>query len=408
MTLLVPREGLEELFRNWSGDGDIYLAVATAGGTDEIEWTDADVRARAQRILLGKLQPQLLRLPATVAEWEQVIPVVSLSDHLVSTSPRGRVDWGTTARRFGWPPSAFDHRRRYRVQDETALTTLAWMAGQLSDTLRTATDTSPRLVAEAFAPIACLTAAATLLLGNTFPRQPDRSDLLSLESSGYPWPTVAAIAALMVRARNDPAFLAYELLEPDPEAASRLFQLSVFGKVVATLRTCGYQLRWRSPIGGSRPGPRLMATSADGRTLDLWFEAAGIRSHYRFGGGSYPDVVRSIKAAARYGDERKVGRPVGADVALIEPGLRVLLLECKWSESATYVGRAGFHQASSYALDARNGPAERVWSFVVGPEEVVPEKNVSNDFTGYWGITLGSVATPDLTHLVTDFLSETV
>jgi hypothetical protein len=407
MTLQVPRHGLEEMFRNWSGDGDVYLAVAAAGGLDEIDWTRADVQRRAQRVLLGKLAPQLVGLPVTLAEWRSVIPVVSYSEHLVSSSPRGRVNWVATGRRFGWPPSAFDHHRRYRVQDETALTTLAWMAARLSEMLGASHDISPRLASEVSAPIGCLSAAARALLADTAERQPDRADLLSLGSSGHPWPTVAAIAALIVRSTNDWAFLAYELLEPDPQAASRLFHLSTFGSVVATLRTCGYQLRWRAPIGGSRPGPRLVATSPEGRALDLWFEAGGVRAHYGLGSGSYPQGVRSIRAAAGDADGGAIGRPVGADVALIEPGLRALVLECKWSESPSYVGRSGFHQAASYALDARNGPAEVVWSFVVGPSEVVPARNVSSDLSGVWGIILGSLGVPDLADLIVDFLSQT-
>ena len=407
MALQVPRKGLEELFRNWSGDGDIYRAVSASGGTEEIEWADADVRARAQRILLGKLERQLLLLPGTLVEWEQAIPIASQSDHLVSTSPRGRVNWATTTRRFGWPPSAFDHRRRYRVQDDTALTTLAWVATRLTEILAASVSASPMLAARVSTPIGDLASAATSLLAETPPREPDRSDLISLESSGHPWSVVATIATSIVRAKNDPAFLAFELLEPDPEAASRLFHLSVFGEVIGVLRTLGYQLKWRSPIGGGRPGPRLVATSPLGQRMDLWFEAAGVRSNYGLGKGTYPVVVASLGNTAEEDVRLKVGRPIGADVALIDPGKRALLLECKWSESATYVGRSGFHQAASYALDARNGAAETVWSFIVGPAEVVPVKNVSQDLASEWGITLGSLAVPDLAGLVNNFVSGT-
>jgi hypothetical protein len=407
MILQVPRDGLHELFRNWSGDGDLCSALAASSGTEEIDWNATDVRLRAQRVLLGRLEPLLHELPASLAQWQEVIPVTSEAEDLVSTAPRGRVNWAATVRRFGWPPTAFEHRRRYRVQDETALTTLAWMAGRLAEFLGAANQGAPNLAARVASPIECMTAAAAILLGDTAPSQPDRSDLLSLQSSGRPWSLVAAIAAQILRLQSDLEFLAFELLEPDPEAASRLFHLSVFGKVVTVLRGHGYTLRWRSPIGGSRSGPRLLALSPEGRTFDLWFEAGGMRSYYRLGGGAYPAVVTSIRAAAGEANSKKVGRPVGADVALIESGCRALLLECKWSESPTYVGRNGFHQAASYALDARNDLVKLVWSFIVGPAEVIPSKNISTDLAGEWGITLGSLAVPDLDWLVSDFLTLT-
>lgn len=398
MALQVPREGLEELFRFWVGDGDLFGAVAAAGGVDEVSWTAGDVRARAQRILLGKLEPQLLELPTTVEEWELVIPITSETGRHVDRSPRGRVNWATTARRYGWPPTAFDIRRRYRVHDETALTTLAWVSAALSTYLDNVTKSSPQLAGRLSPQVSVLEEATAALLGDTAPRNPDRLDLLSLKVSDRPWPLIASIAALILRSQTDWEFLAFELLEPDPETAHRLFHLVTFGRVVQVLRSAGYGLTWRAPIGRSRPGPRLTARSPSGRTLELWFEAAGARSYYHVGGGTYPEVVSNIEG---------VGDPIGADVAIIEAGKRSLLLECKWSERPEYVGRDGYHQASSYALDARNGIAEAVWSFIVGPGEVIPSTNTSEALVADWNITLGSTSVASLPSLIGDFLTKT-
>lgn len=399
MELRVPRDGLHELYRNWSGEGDLYNAVSTAGGDDERSWTPSDVRARSQRVLLGKLEHQLNDLPSTVAGWGAVIPISSESSQLVGTTPRGGVNWSSTARRFGWPPRGFALRRRHRAQDETALATLAWLADQLSECLGAARPLSP-LLAERVTPVIdslAAAAAAAALLDDTSPRRPDRSDLLSLQTSGRPWPLVASLAALVLRSESDWEFLAFELLEPDPEAAHRLFHLSTFGQVVQTLRTAGFRMSWLAPVGGSRPGPRLVAVSPDGSALDLWFEAAGARAYYGLPKAVYSEVVKSVSGA---------GGPIGSDVALIEPGQRALLLECKWSDDVSYVARDGYHQAVSYALDARSDMARTVWSFVVGPVEVVPTSNTSDTWAGNWGITVGSTAMLGLPGVVREFLAE--
>jgi hypothetical protein len=257
---------------------------------------------------------------------------------------------------------------------------------------------SPQLARRVSPTLAVLAQATDLLLGETEPRKPDRLDLLSLESSEQPWPLVASIASLILRSQGDWSFIAFELLEPDPEMAYRLFHLVTFGRVVQTLRLTAHALTWRAPIGGARSGPRLTAKSPSGRILDVWFEAAGARSYYHLTRGAYPQVVESMEG---------LGDPIGADVAVIEKGKRALLLECKWSENVEYVGRDGYHQAASYALDARNGVAETVWSFIVGPSEIIPSTNTSNALADDWNITLGSTTVVDLPTVLGDFLVKT-
>jgi hypothetical protein len=50
-------------------------------------------------------------------------------------------------------------------------------------------------------------------------------------------------------------------------------------------------------------------------------------------------------------------KSIDADVMLCVPGKRALMLECKWSPVGAYVGRDGYHQASSYLVEARAGIA---------------------------------------------------
>lgn len=56
-------------------------------------------------------------------------------------------------------------------------------------------------------------------------------------------------------------------------------------------------------------------------------------------------------------------------------GTRALSFECKWSADGQYVGRHGDRQALSYLVEARSGLAHDVWSYVIGPSEVVPAQS---------------------------------
>ncbi|OJF14217.1 hypothetical protein BG844_10900 [Couchioplanes caeruleus subsp. caeruleus] len=190
---------------------------------------------------------------------------------------------------------------------------------------------------------------------------PDRLDLRSLASSGRPWSTLAMVAASLLRAQTDLDFLAFELIEPDPELEWRLFHLSVLGEVLAAVRSLGGRVLWRAPLSaGESSGPQFELRIGP-HVWDLWFEASGAARHYR---------VASPYKAATAGVSRNQ-RAIGADIMLCLPGKRALMLECKWSGHGSYVGRDGYHQASSYLVEARSGIADEAWSFVIGPEEVV-------------------------------------
>lgn len=388
---VLPRSGLDELTRGWIGDGDLFRAVA-ASRTDEHSWSESDVRHRGQRNALAELADDLVRLPKSEREWADALPAESRVAKTVSMVPSGGIRWSETARRHGWPPSAFALRHRSRVTDETALTALAWLAMRLDEFGR-ACRSSPTLLRRIGPPISAMVRAVAHL-EEPNPVQPDRTDLRSLRSSGQPWSVVSRIAALVARVDHDPAFVAFELLYPEPDFASRLFHLNIFGEVLRALRGAGFRCMWRSPIGGARSGPRLQCVDTHGLIFDLWFEAAGSRKHYALEDGAYARATRSISGA---------GGPIGADIALVcEARKAVLLLECKWSSDPSYVARDGFHQAASYALDARDGLAESVWSFVVGPAEIIPEPNVPTRLEGR-SIILGSVSCDHVPALVTAF-----
>lgn len=391
---VLPRTGLDELLSGWIGDGDFLRALA-ASQTDEHSWSERDIRQRGQHIALAQLADDLERLPKSEREWAAVLPVASHSTKEVSMVPSGGIRWSETVRRHGWPPAAYARRHRRRITDETALTTLAWLSLRL-DEYKRACQTSPDLLGQIASPISMMNRAVASL-EDPNPVRPDRTDLRSLRSSGQPWPVVSRIAELVARVDHDPAFLAFELLYPEPGLESRLFHLNAFGEVLRTLRNAGFRCTWRSPIGGARSGPRLQCVDTYGLVSDLWYEASGSRRHYALWDGAYVGATRSIEGA---------GGPIGADIALVSKARNaVLLLECKWSSDPSYVARSGFHQAASYALDARDGLAERVWSFVVGPVEIIPEPNLALHQESPYSIVLGSVSCDHLPALLRAFES---
>lgn len=391
---VLPRSGLNELLRGWSGDGDLLRAVA-ASQADDHRWSERDIRQRGQRIALGQLSDDLQRLPQSEREWAAALPTASYATKAVAVGPSGGVRWAETVRSHGWPPAAYVRRHRHRMTDETALTALAWLSLRL-DAYGHACHSSPALLERIGPPIAAMRRAVAHL-DDPGPVRPDRADLRSLRSSGQPWPVVSRIAEFIARVDADPAFVAFELLSPESDLAPRLFHLNIFGEVLRALRQGGLRCVWLSPIGGARSGPRIQCVDRYGLVVDLWFEAAGLRKHYALGDGAYVRATRRIPGA---------GRPIGADIALVSRARNaVLLLECKWSADPSYVARDGFHQAASYALEARDGLAEKVWSFIVGPAEIIAEPNLTTLPEPQSSIVLGSVSCDHVPALVDAFRS---
>jgi hypothetical protein len=228
------------------------------------------------------------------------------------------------------------------------------------------------------------------------PLRPDRADLGALKGSGHPWRAVALVAERLLRAARDPEFIAFELLAPEPDNASRLFHLGVFGLVIRALASHRFLVTWRRPISGQRPGAQIEAISPMGARFELWFEAGAARAAHGLPPAAYQQAVRGIAG---------VGGVIGADVMLIEPGRRALLLECKYSANATYVGRDGFHQAASYALDSMNGVVDdQTWSFIIGPQEVVADASAAQ-LEQHPGVVLGSASPLHLADVVNAFLT---
>lgn len=396
LTLAIPRAGLTELFRVWTGDGPLLDALAACPSDDEAEWHPADVRRRSRRILLGLLAEDLLALPRTPGEWLEYLPAVSASQSGTHSSPAGGIRWVDTVRRRGWPPTAYVSRRRSRSMDTLPLSVLKWVSRRLDDVMADVVALSPEIQTRLGASVAALRQATSQIPSGDVGKPPDRSDLLALGHSGFPWRTIANIARLVSRAERDPEFLAFSLLEPDPDLESRLFHVSVLGYVVAALRVNGCRIVWKTPLGTSGGSPHVEVESSRGLQWDLWFDSGKSRAHYAAPRSTYSSAVTSIVGT---------GQAMRPDLLLIDFPNRALIFECKWSPDPSYVGRDGYHQASSYALDTLNGLADEVWSFIVGPQEIIPVANIATEQRDSIGVVLGSVSAPSLHSVVTGFLA---
>lgn len=391
----IPSAGLAEVLRGWSGEGSIFDSLAFVSTPEAFDWTARDIQRRARRVLLALIDPVSGTWPRTAGEWEEYLPSSSVSDQVVARVPRGSVNWRETQRRYGWPPREFLGRRRRRVIDEVTVGTLAWLSQELRQVVDDVRQLSA-ITAERVGARLDVIDETLRPWGDIGPARPDRLDLLSLRSSGYPWTSVAQAGEVVVRAELDPEFIAFDLIAPDPDIGWRLFHLASYGMVIRALRNHRFLVSWRRPLSGTRPGAQIEAIAPSGTGYDLWFEAGAARSAYGLAKAAYYDAVRAMEG---------VGGPIGVDVMLIEPGARALLLECKWSTNVQYVGRYGFHQSASYALDALGGLVNEVWSFVVGPHDVVPETSVAIGLHERMGVVLGSTSPAHIGDVVSAFLT---
>lgn len=225
------------------------------------------------------------------------------------------------------------------------------------------------------------------------PAVPDRTVLRSLAASGAPWQSVAAVGSVVQRSRTDLRFLAFDLIEPDPTGRGALFHLCVFGEMVRSLRSLGFDVHWNTALGSNARVPQVTATDRDGTAWDLWYEAGAAHRYYGLKPQLFGRAVKHVPGA---------GGTVGADIGLIAADGRSLLLECKWSPEVTYVARDGYHQAASYALDMAHATKADTWSFVVGPAEVIP--TASAVAAPSLDVVVGSASIGDISALLSAFL----
>ena len=386
----IPTRGLDEVLRSWSGQGQLWEALAAVQDpVAERQWRPEDIRRRALRVLFEQLTPTLAGWPARTRDWLDALPAASARDALHASAPVAGTRWGAT-RRLGWPPRGFVARPRVRVP-ETLLSTVArWTLDELAAVVDTAADPADELQVRAHerADVA-LRLRGLEPLASTTPLMPTRSDLTAVTAEGRPWRSLAPVAQAL-RDLRDPGVLnelALHVVAPDPQLAWRLFHLAVLGEVLHALRTAGANAVSLRPLGDAVPGPAFLVKDAAGRAWDLWFEAAGAWGYYKRQ-EAYPLAAAGVIGA---------GSALGTDLMLLRLDERALLLECKYSWKPSVVARGGYEQTLAYAAETFE-LAPDLTAAVVGPEGVVQKPAFANTVAGSVGIVPPDAIAPLIEH----------
>lgn len=391
----IPEAGLATVLSSWSGRGSLFEALSIpVDQRDERRWTASDVRLRANRVLLGRVDPLLKRWPKRTAQWLDHLPASKTHARVVKLVPFAGVNWSDSRRQFGWPPSAFVGKQAERSADMLVVQVLRWCIERLQLAWVDVSRAYPDLPLTAMDNVQAALALLQLEpLAGANSAAPVRSDLIALRREGAPWGSVADVAHHFLEAEESLQHLVFELLLPDDEIRWRIFHLAILGLVLMALRSSGCQVASVRPLSAQSAGPNYEIKRGDGRLYQLWFEASSVWS---FHGRTSPfvEATRGMKHAARSN---------GADLLLLDSNRNALIIECKYSASSDRVARDGYYQAVAYAAEASSRLVGRVVSVAVGPESVVSESSFSELNVG----TVGTVPPSALDGLVLQFVART-
>jgi hypothetical protein len=391
----IPEAGLAEVLASWTGRGSLFEALSVPLNERETrQWTSSDVRMRANRILLSLLETSLSRWPRRVGEWLDYLPASKSRTRVIAQVPFAGVAWAQTRRSFGWPPLAFVGKQSERGADMLAVQVLRWCAERLERIWSDSLSTSPELRYKAADQLRSMLELLQLEpLSSASPMTPSRADLVALRREGAPWGSVAAVAHELLEAESSVDYLIYRLLMPDDEIRWRLFHLATLGVLLVSLREAGCQIKSVRPLSSRSRGPNYEVLIPQGGLYLLWFEGSGVWSYLGIP-SPFLEATSGVK---------RVQRSNGADLLLLRPGRRVLIVECKYSWDADVVARDGYYQATAYGAEARSRLAEVVVTVAVGPETVVSRSSFTDLTIG----RLGTVAPSGLSSLVAEFVKTT-
>lgn len=374
----IPEDGLAEVLGAWAGRGYLYDAIAVPIDVrDERHWNSRDIRNRAHRVLLERITPILRRWPTRLSAWIDALPATRVHARVQHEAPFSGVSWTDSRQQFGWPPSAFVGREAERAADTLPVITLRWTLEYLLKVRANAIAAFPDVDTEVREQ---LDTAAELLthepLASAQGVMPGHPELMALRREGKPWGVVAGVAEEFRAIESSLIDLAWRLILPDDEIRWRLFHLAVLGVLLVGLRSAGCTVVSRRPLGGMTAGPNYTVTDALGLSWDLWFEAAGLWN-YEDETSPYGEAASGVPGA---------GRALGADILLIQPGKRALIVECKYSQNPETVARNGYLQAVTYATEILSRLGGTVVSVVVGPSNVVATPAFTTTCVGRIGI----------------------
>ncbi|MDF9870697.1 hypothetical protein OKW18_002835 [Streptomyces pratensis] len=390
----IPSSGLTAVLASWVGRGSLFEALSVPTEDREVrEWASSDVRLRANRILLTLLDPHLGGWPKRASEWLDYLPASKTHTRVIEQVPFSGVAWAESRRRFGWPPTAFIGKNAERGADMLAVQVLRWCADRLAHIWIDGEAVQQQLRLESMDQLLSVLKLLELEpLSSASPGVPTRADLIALKREGSPWGGVATVAQILMEADNSIDYLVYQVLMPDDQMRWRLFHLAILGVLLSSLREVGCQITSLRPLSPKSSGPNYEVVSPRGELYLLWFEASGVWSHF---GKSSP----FIEATRGIGHAR---RSNGADLLLLMPDRRALVLECKYSWNQDVVARDGYYQAMAYGAEVRSRLADNVVSAAVGPESVVSVGSFSDLSIG----RVGTIPPSGLSSLVDDFVND--
>jgi hypothetical protein len=389
----IPETGLAVVLASWSGRGSLFEALSVPLHEREVRrWTSSDVRMRANRVLLSLLEPSLCRWPSRISEWLDYLPASRTNTRVIQPVPFAGVAWAESRRRFGWPPRAFVGKEVERGADMLAIQVLRWCAERLKqiweDTLRSQPELQSTSVNQIGTALSLLDVEP---LFSAVPGLPSRADLVALRREGAPWGSVASVAHILLEAEQSVEYLLHQILMPDDEIRWRLFHLGVLGVLLVALREAGCRIKSLRPLSSKSGGPNYEIVNSSGDLYLLWFEASGV----------WPYLDRPSPFAEATSGVRQARRSNGADLLLLLPDRRALVLECKYSWNQDFVARDGYYQTVAYATEAKSRLAGDVLAVTVGPEPVISENSYTNLSVG----RVGTIAPSGLSSLVDAFLN---
>lgn len=380
-TLSIPEQGLNEVLRAWNGPGQLLAALAGVEGDTALarNWSPTDVRRRAHRILFAEVEGPLARWPTRTSDWIRALPAESYRLRETLPGPIGRVSWPETRRRFGWPPEFFVVKTRHRVADELLMRTLRWTIEQMAEVRADAVSVAPGIDADLQMQLDLSVALLDVApVRDSVGVRPSATDLRAAARQGWPWTAVADVAERLRSVESSVQEYARRLLMPSEDLRWRLFHLGVLGELLNALRSRGAQIVSLRPLARSASGPAYRVSAGDAN-WDLWFEAGSVWSHYSRA-SAYLNAASVLHGQAR---------PLSPDILLIRVDAAALIVECKFSANADYVGGRGITQVLTYAVESVTSLAPHVVSRVVAPPEAIAATS------GAVATAVGTVAVSD-------------